>query len=363
VDLEWHQLELRHRHLRLPDPTRKARLMASLADEGQLHPVVVVAGKTAGQDRYLLVDGYLRVEALRALGRDTVRAMALPLDEAEALVLGHRLENARRRTALEEGWLVRELHRIHGWSQEELARRLHRSTAWVSGRLALARDLPREVEERVRDGRLGAYAAAKYLVPFARAKPEDCQQLVRALGKARLSVRQVERLYAASGRLQGAARARFLAAPLLYLRAEEAAAAREDEVEASTPEGVVLRDLGAIQGICRRVARRLVEGGGDKPERGPAPSVRVRRAWGATKRAYQELAATLEEEESDVEREATGRDPGAEIQGQRIPEDRAGAEGLPDRGPRGADERDRGGAQDPAEIPGVRARGEDPPAP
>ena len=362
MDLEWHQLDLRHRHLRLPDPPRRARLMSSLATEGQTHPVVVIAAE-ASADRFVLVDGYLRVEALKALGRDTVRALVLPLGEAEALVLGHRLENARRRTALEEGWLLRELHRVHAWNQDELARRLHRSAGWVSGRLALARDLPREVEERVRDGRLSAYAAAKYLVPFARAKPKDCDQLVQALGKERLSVRQVERLYAASGRLRGLARARLLATPLLYLRAEEAAMARSDEIEGSTPEGAVLRDLGAIQGICRRVARRLVGGGGDESERGPAPSVRVRRAWGATQRAYQELAAALEEEVGDVERETTGRSPGAQLQGLRHPEDREGAGSLEDRGPRGAQAGEHRGSQDPAGVPGERARREDPPAP
>lgn len=46
---------------------------------------------TPDGDRYILLDGYARVRALRALGRDEVDALLLALPEAEALVLSHRL--------------------------------------------------------------------------------------------------------------------------------------------------------------------------------------------------------------------------------------------------------------------------------
>jgi hypothetical protein len=48
-------------------------LLASLAESGQQTPIVVVAA--AGQpDRYLVIDGYKRIAALRQLGRDIVEA-------------------------------------------------------------------------------------------------------------------------------------------------------------------------------------------------------------------------------------------------------------------------------------------------
>jgi ParB-like nuclease family protein len=68
-----HQLALRHADLRIDDPVRRQRLTASLAEVGQQVAVVVVAEGA----RFVLIDGYRRVEALRRLGRDTVTATAV----------------------------------------------------------------------------------------------------------------------------------------------------------------------------------------------------------------------------------------------------------------------------------------------
>ena len=107
MDLEFHQIELRYEALRTRSATREARLLASLAEGGQQVPVVVV---TSGErHRYVLVDGYKRVRALRRLGRDTVRAMAWDLAEAEALLVERLMRSGDGPGALEEGWLLAEL--------------------------------------------------------------------------------------------------------------------------------------------------------------------------------------------------------------------------------------------------------------
>jgi hypothetical protein len=92
------------------------------------------------------------------------------MDEAEALVLDRSLRTAEQETALEQGWLLDELHRGLGLSFEDLARRFDRSVSWVSRRLALVKELPESVQTHVREGKIGAQAAMKYLVPMARAK-------------------------------------------------------------------------------------------------------------------------------------------------------------------------------------------------
>jgi hypothetical protein len=54
VGLEFHQLELRYERLRVRQPARERRLLASLADAGQQMPIVVVtAGSTS-----VVVDGH-----------------------------------------------------------------------------------------------------------------------------------------------------------------------------------------------------------------------------------------------------------------------------------------------------------------
>src|SRR5207249_2257621 len=82
VDLELHQVETRHADLRIHDERRRRNLVASLSEVGQQVPVVVVAEG----ERFVLIDGYLRVNALVRLKRDLVAATAWSLSEAEALV-------------------------------------------------------------------------------------------------------------------------------------------------------------------------------------------------------------------------------------------------------------------------------------
>ena len=64
MHLEFHQLDRRWEHLRVREPQRQRRLLASLADSGQQTPIVVVAA--GPPDRYLVIDGHKRVgERLR----------------------------------------------------------------------------------------------------------------------------------------------------------------------------------------------------------------------------------------------------------------------------------------------------------
>jgi ParB-like chromosome segregation protein Spo0J len=159
---------------------------------------------------------------------------------------------------LEQGWLLRELEARFGLSQEELARRFDKSVSWVSRRLALVKELPEPIQERVRQGELVPHAAMKYLVPLARANRKACLQLVTSLGKRKPSSRQMGALYAAW--LSGNTKSRelLLSDPWLFLRAqEEARRAQKDE---KPPAQVLLSDLGALGAISRRACMRLRQG-------------------------------------------------------------------------------------------------------
>ena len=87
MELEFHQLDLRHEGLRVHRPEKESRLVGSLSEVGQQVPIVVVAAAQAG--RYLVIDGFKRCRALRRLRQDTVLATAWDLSEAEALLLLH----------------------------------------------------------------------------------------------------------------------------------------------------------------------------------------------------------------------------------------------------------------------------------
>ncbi len=291
MEIELHELELRYAALRIDDAGRRAELVAKIALHGQQGAVLVVREG----DRYVLIDGYARVGALRALGRDLVDAVVLEVPEAEALVLAHRLEAKRPRSALEEGWLVLELIERHGLDQRQVAERLARSASWVSRRIGLARDLPSPVQSAVRIGVVPAQGAMKYLLPLSRAKREHCELLVAALGGERVSVRDLGRLHTLWKAADAERRLKIVTHPRLALKAD-AALQPEPAVPDADPAAPLLDDLDGIAGIARRARRRLDEGvlhQLDARRRGL-----VNRSGTGAKLAVQTLLELLLEEES-----------------------------------------------------------------
>jgi len=253
MELELGQLELRYEKLRRRNVGKERQLAASLAQSGQLLPVVVVRGE-AGH-RYILLDGYKRVRALRSLRQDIVQATAWELAELDALLLERLMRAGEADSALEQGWLLEELNERFALSHEELGRRFDKSQSWVSRRLALVRALPREVQERVQSGALPAHAAMKYLVPMARAKRADCVRLIAALGKEQPSTREIGALYAAWACGNKKTRELVVTQPAIVLRAREQA--REGAPSDKTHGRRLLDDFGILIGTSRRARQRL----------------------------------------------------------------------------------------------------------
>lgn len=264
-------------------------MQASVAVHGQLSPVLVVADGADEERTYVLVDGYERVAALEAIAIDLVNAIVLEASIADALVMSRRLDESGRRSALEEGWLLERLVREHGVAQRDLATRLGRSTSWVSRRLSLVQTLPEAAQRSVREGRIPAHAAEKYLVPLARAKRSSCEVIVDGLGAERLSDREVQRLYDAWRSGTPIERAQIEANPRLVLRVAE----HRERASAGETERLV-RDLDAISATARRAHERGLVGVVDLAR------PRVRRALAETRRALATLFAALEGERTDA---------------------------------------------------------------
>jgi ParB family transcriptional regulator, chromosome partitioning protein len=249
MELELHQIELRYEGLRRRGGQRERALLSSLSELGQQVPVVVVPGEAG---RFVLVDGYKRVRALRRLHRDLVLALAWELAEPEALLLARLMRTAEGDSTLEQGWLLRELHERFRLSSADLARRFDKSESWISRRLALVEQLPESIQELVRRGELSAHAAMKHLVPLARANLAGCLELAPVMAAHGLSSRQVGTLCAAWAAGTAESRRLILEDPLLLLRAEAEARRPKEKLPAER----LVSDVAAIAAIARR-ARRL----------------------------------------------------------------------------------------------------------
>jgi ParB family chromosome partitioning protein len=252
MQLEFHQLDRRWEHLRVRHPARQRRLLASLAESGQQSPIVVVAAE--GQtDRYVVIDGYKRIAALEQVGRDTVEAVVWPMSEAAAVLLDRSLRLSEHETALEVGWLLAELERRFDYGLDELARRFDRSVSWLSRRLALVEVLPETIQQQVREGRILAQVAMKFLVPVARQSLEDCQRMAAIFGQRHCDTREAGQLYAAWRKGSPAVRKRILDDPELFFKTQ-----RQEQEKAPAGTGAeLLRDLEMVMGIVNRAQRRL----------------------------------------------------------------------------------------------------------
>jgi ParB family chromosome partitioning protein len=345
MQLEFHQLDRRWEHLRVRHAVRQRRLLASLADSGQQTPIVVVAAEGTA-DRYVVIDGYKRIAALEQLGRDTVEAVAWPMSEAAAVLLDRSLRLSEHETALEVGWLLAELEQRFGYGLDELARRFDRSVSWVSRRLALVEVLPEAIQQQVREGKIAAQVALKFLVPVARQSVEDCQRMAAIFAQHHCDTRQAAQLYAAWRKGSPAVRKRILDAPDLFFKAQ-----RQAQEKAPAGTGAeLLRDLEMVVAIVSRAQRRLAGAAAIDldSQQCEAAQHQIDRIQKQLHRIDEKL---LPEQEPHVEPSATHHDSGTECAGSGQTRDREGTGDLP-----------RGRTQSPAlklhHSAGVTASGE-----
>ena len=315
MQLEFHQLDRRWEHLRVRQPHRQRRLMASLAESGQQIPIVVVLCPEQGE-RYLVIDGHKRIAALEQLGRDTIEATVWTMSAAEALLLERSLRCSPQESALEQGWLLVEMEQSFGYSLQELARRWDRSVSWVAGRLALVELLPESIQQQVREGKLGAQVAMKYLVPVARVNLENCVRMASAFVQQHCTTREAGQLYAAWREGSSVVRERILAEPELFLKTQ-----RQLPASRSAAAGVE-RDLEMAVAILRRTGRRLAAA---LPEMDDLRQEQAQHQIASARQELERMAARIGKERGvqHVEPGTTSRDSGTEREASEQTRDRA----------------------------------------
>jgi ParB/RepB/Spo0J family partition protein len=169
--------------LRLADRSALGAMRASLRQHGQLSPVRAFERDGAVE----VFDGFKRLRAARALGLRELRAVvATGVDVVAATVQMRELHAGRGLSALEEGWIVRSLHRDHGMTQGAIGALLRCHKSWVCRRLMLVEALDSDVQADVRLG-LVAPRAALLLAALPRGNQSSASAVVVGRG---LTVRQ-----------------------------------------------------------------------------------------------------------------------------------------------------------------------------
>lgn len=318
MQLEFHQLDRRWATLRARDPLRQRHLLASLAESGQQTPIIVVESN----EHYLVIDGHKRIAALEQLGRDTVAAVVWPMSEADALLLSRSMRFSPQESALEQGWLLSEMEQRFHYSLDELARRLDRSASWVSRRLALVDLLPEAIQQHVRDGKIAAQVAMKYLVPVARVDADDCLRLATIFIEQRCDARAAQQLYTAWRKGTRTVRERILAEPELFLKTQ-----RPTPPTATPASEQVVRDLEMALAILRRVSKQLTAA---MPGMNTGQQKQTQYTIESARRELNRMSERIqtEQEPKHAEPSATNHDSGTPRQGSEPARDCAGVATL-----------------------------------
>ena len=254
-EIEIAHLVLRYAPMRIQRPERVMALASSIERFGQIIPVIALREEIHS---FILIDGYLRVKALRHCGRDTVVAEIWECKEEEALVEVLARAHSRRWDLIEEAALIRELHDQCHLSQSRIASLLGRKQGWVSGRLALYHALSDDLLELIRKGSISTWAATRVIAPIARAMPEHARVLSQNLSNVSLSTRELTQFFRYYQKANRRQKENMVREPFLFLKSlhakEEAA---EAKVLKEGPEGKWLRDLSVIAQMLRGLLRQV----------------------------------------------------------------------------------------------------------
>lgn len=267
VEVDLGSLDLRYAHTRVAKPKLLDMLTTSIERYGQITPVFTIPE----QSHFVLIDGYVRVGAIKRLGRDTIIADVHEIPEQGALfhLLGE--SGQRQWEAVEQAWIIRDLKERFGCSLREIARGIGYDASWVTRRLSLIDGLPDEVLKSVCTGHVSTYAATRILVPLARANRGHAEKLVAHLAHSPLSTRELSELFKHYEASNKQIRERMISDPSLFLKVRKSG---EDKTSVEAlqqgPEGAWVKDWEIIKSVTRRLTRLLptvIYPGQDKDER------------------------------------------------------------------------------------------------
>ena len=288
--LDLHAVIPRFALLRLRDPARLQRLVASIERQGQLMPVVAVP-EAGDALHWVLIDGYRRFQALQQLGADLIWVDVWDRSVDEALLACMARGPERAWEAIEEAALLQELSQRH--SLHRIAQQLGRDVSWVSRRLSLFKALPEDLLEQVRQGRISLWAATRILAPLARATTAHAHALLASLEHTPLSTRELKHLHTRYQQATQAQRERLVADPALFIQAlETRAQAAEDKRLAEGPEGRWCQDLAVSATILKRLIGQVP--GLFVPGQDPLERKRLQQAFAQTQLQFQRLEQALE---------------------------------------------------------------------
>jgi len=254
-EIEIGHLDFKYGHTRIQNLKSVLRISNSIERFGQITPVIVVPGDIPS---YILIDGFLRVAALKRCGKDTVLAEIWEEKEQNLIIYTLAKTQDRKWDMFEQAILLRELHIGHQISQIKIANLLGKGQSWICRRFALLDALDEKTIELVRKGNISSWSASRILAPMARANSKHARVLAENLLKESISTREFDTLfrhYKKSGKKE---REEIVNRPHVFIKALKM---REQEKKAGIlkegPEGKWIKEIKEVGNILHRLEKEV----------------------------------------------------------------------------------------------------------
>ncbi len=258
-EIEINELDLRYEKQRMRSPPRERQLLLSIMEVGIKDALMGVVQPCGLK---ILLDGFKRLRCARKIGLQIVPFQSLGADEATAIINMLRRANKTAMSFIEQAAFVEELRSVHGLSVSEIARRLERSSAWVSVRVQSFSQMGEATKTSILSGSFPAYSYLYTLLPFRRLNGSDAKskvdEFVNLTAGKGLGTRDIEMLatgfFRGGEEMRNQLRSGDLAWVLEGLRKREAESRSADLTEI---ENRCVRDLEIIGGSMSRLGVRL----------------------------------------------------------------------------------------------------------
>ncbi len=246
---------------------RERQLLLSIMDVGIKD---ALSGVSNASGKNILLDGFKRLRCAQKIGLQIVPFQSLGNDEATAIINMLRKASQTAMSFIEQATFVEELRATHGLSVSEIARRLERSSAWVSVRIQSFSQMSKTTREAIMVGMFPAYSYLYTLLPFRRlnqsgAKAEIDEFVCLVAGKG-LGTRDIEMLASGFFRDGDEMKKQFRNGDLSWIL--ESMRKREVDsrsAELSEVENRCVRDLEIISGCMGRLGMKLPGVDASKP--------------------------------------------------------------------------------------------------
>jgi ParB family chromosome partitioning protein len=251
-EIDVSSLALRYAHTRIARPKALNMIINSMDRYGQITPAIVAQEG----DLIILIDGYLRVEALKRLGRDTIIAEICHEGELKALFRLLSRSGERQWEAVEQAWIILDIKTRFEHSLSQVARSIGHDLSWVSRRVSLIEGLSEDILKAVCQGHVSTWAATRVLVPLARANPSHAEKLTAHLLDTPMSSRDLSAFLKHYESSNKQTRDRMISDPDLFVKAHKS---RDDKNLAVAlgqgPEGQWIKDFRIVASMLRRLAK------------------------------------------------------------------------------------------------------------